>query len=149
MISSRGYSTISVTQLRISLTTRKDQHMDSSSSHPSDCVECARARAAGEITVHYYEPPTRMDSYRRDGIAPTESAAQYQARDESSHGYAYTLRDPETLKVVFRTDDAELAQRYARALALATLQRFHATNDSGAVRTLIRRALGAHDAQKG
>ncbi len=67
--------------------------------------------------------------------------------------YAYTLRDPESGAVVFRTDDAALARRYARALAIDALKRYaaamsaeeleqYAGDNPETVRVFLRRAIG-------
>lgn len=80
-------------------------------------------------------------NYNRDTIAPTESAKEYAQRSEAT--YAYTLRDPENGEIVMRTDDSEVAQRYARALARQTLLRALVESEkNGRVGKLMRKILG-------
>lgn len=84
-----------------------------------------------------------MDSYRRDGIMPTETAGTYAASQGAmpTDGYAHVLRDVDG-RVVFRTNDAELARRYARALARQTLVTARDAHQASRVETLARKFLG-------
>lgn len=83
-----------------------------------------------------------MDSYRRNGIAPTESASEYASTSTEEHIYAHTLRDPSTGAVCFRTNDAELAQRYARALAKQALTSAMDAHEETRLERLVKRVLG-------
>lgn len=57
--------------------------------------------------------------------------------------YAYTLRDPDTGKVVMRTNEEELAQRYARALARMCLARVLEERErEGVVARMMARIMG-------